>query len=267
MRWPLRGVSGRDAAETAPTAEEQRDRGMRTGEILRQARTMRGATLADVERDTKINRAYIEALEAARFDTLPAPVYARGFMRSYARYLGLDPDEAVRAIPRDMPRPAGLEPSAGLRRTPPMALPSLPSIPLTSPIVLGGAAVLIVLLLGVFVAPRFLGGGTPGASATATPPADATVTIEVPNVVGLTREQASATLERAQLTWIVFPSDNAAPAGQVFRQSPPVGFAAKKGEQVTLFVSQGPGTSSTTPAQSPTATPSRTPTATATATR
>ena len=57
------------------------------GELLREARRQRAITLADVERDTRINATYIGALEAERFDVLPAPVYARGFLRSYARYL------------------------------------------------------------------------------------------------------------------------------------------------------------------------------------
>ena len=266
----MRGGSTRASAEVAAASDEQHERGRRTGEILRQTRVGRGETLGDVERDTKINRIYIEALEAARFEALPAPVYARGFMRSYARHLGLDPEEAALAIPRDMPRPVGLEPSAGLRRTPPM---SLPTIAITRPIALGLAAVAVVLLLAVLIVPR-LTGRSSSATATATPTAGASAGAEAPNVVGLTREQAQQTLQRAGLTPLVFESANAAPAGQVFRQSPPVGFAVKQGDVVTLFVSQGPGTASgptgtpsPTATPTPTATPSRTPTPTATPAR
>jgi beta-lactam-binding protein with PASTA domain len=49
----------------------------------------------------------------------------------------------------------------------------------------------------------------------------------------------------------VFESQNAAPEGQVFRQLPPVGTSVQEHDQVTLFVSQGPGT----PTPTATATP------------
>ncbi|HEX6200497.1 MAG TPA: helix-turn-helix domain-containing protein, partial [Thermoanaerobaculia bacterium] len=47
---------------------------------------------------TKISLRYLEALEQERFDLLPAKVFARGFLRQYARYVGLDPDEAVNRL-------------------------------------------------------------------------------------------------------------------------------------------------------------------------
>ncbi|MBM3139736.1 MAG: helix-turn-helix domain-containing protein, partial [Chloroflexi bacterium] len=103
-------------ADDGAAASEPGDRGPGIGEQLRERRRALGLTLADAERDTRINRLYLGALEDEHFDTLPAPVYARGFMRSYARYLGLDAEAAARAIPRDLPRPAGLEPIPGLRR-------------------------------------------------------------------------------------------------------------------------------------------------------
>jgi cytoskeletal protein RodZ len=63
--------------------------------MLRQARLDRGASLADVEAETRIRRRYLEALEAEDYASLPATVYTRGFIRSYARYLGLDPELAL----------------------------------------------------------------------------------------------------------------------------------------------------------------------------
>lgn len=65
------------------------------GETLRQARLDRGATLADAEAETRIRRRYLEALEAEDYAALPAPVYTRGFIRTYARYLGLDPEATL----------------------------------------------------------------------------------------------------------------------------------------------------------------------------
>lgn len=71
------------------------------GEWLQRAREARGLTLEDAERDTRISRRYLQALETGDLDVIPAPVYARGFLRSYAQYLGLDPQEAMARYPRD----------------------------------------------------------------------------------------------------------------------------------------------------------------------
>lgn len=60
------------------------------GSSLREARVRRGLDLAQVERDTKIRAKYLGALEDDRFETLPGPAYARGFLRTYADYLGLE---------------------------------------------------------------------------------------------------------------------------------------------------------------------------------
>lgn len=69
---------------------------MRTfGETLRQARIDRGITLADAERDTHIRRRYLEALESEDAGVLPPSVYTRGFIRTYADYLGLNPQAMV----------------------------------------------------------------------------------------------------------------------------------------------------------------------------
>ena len=68
---------------------------------LVRAREARGLTLEDAERDTRISRRYLQALEAEQFEVIPAPVYARGFLRSYSQYLGEDPQEMLALFPRD----------------------------------------------------------------------------------------------------------------------------------------------------------------------
>jgi cytoskeletal protein RodZ len=65
------------------------------GEQLREARERKGLDLYRVERDTKIRTKYLEALESGDFGDLPGEVYARGFLRNYATYLGLDADEVI----------------------------------------------------------------------------------------------------------------------------------------------------------------------------
>ncbi len=68
------------------------DEGQRLGEMLRSAREARGLDRSRIERDTRIRERYLSALERGAYDELPGEVYARGFLRSYAKYLGLDPD-------------------------------------------------------------------------------------------------------------------------------------------------------------------------------
>lgn len=60
------------------------------GESLRNARVVRGLTIEQAAQDTRISARFLEALESEQFDALPAPVYVRGFLRSYANYLRLD---------------------------------------------------------------------------------------------------------------------------------------------------------------------------------
>src|SRR5687767_13247595 len=69
------------------------------GETLRRARSARNITLEDAERVTRIPRKYLEALELENFGILPAPVYARGFLRSYAGYHGIDPNDLLPFFP------------------------------------------------------------------------------------------------------------------------------------------------------------------------
>ncbi|MGE3913254.1 MAG: helix-turn-helix domain-containing protein [Chloroflexota bacterium] len=62
------------------------------GQTLRQAREDLGASLAEAERETRISRRYLAALENEDEAALPAAVYTRGFIRIYCQYLGLNPD-------------------------------------------------------------------------------------------------------------------------------------------------------------------------------
>jgi hypothetical protein len=61
-------------------------------EKLHAARQARGLDFFRIERDTKIRTRFLEAIEDGRFSDLPGEIYARGFIRNYAAYLGLDAD-------------------------------------------------------------------------------------------------------------------------------------------------------------------------------
>jgi cytoskeleton protein RodZ len=61
------------------------------GEALRSAREAQGKSVEDAAAATRIRPSYLEALEQEHFEQLGGNVYAKGFLRSYARFLGVDP--------------------------------------------------------------------------------------------------------------------------------------------------------------------------------
>ena len=65
------------------------------GAILREQRDALGVTLAEVEEVTRIRQKYLAALEADEWHLLPGEVVGRGFLRNYALFLGLDPEELM----------------------------------------------------------------------------------------------------------------------------------------------------------------------------
>ena len=65
------------------------------GAYLRDLRERRGVSLEEIARVTRVARHYLEAIEASRFEELPAPVFTRGFIRAYCQALGEPADQAL----------------------------------------------------------------------------------------------------------------------------------------------------------------------------
>ncbi|MEP6652393.1 MAG: helix-turn-helix transcriptional regulator [Myxococcales bacterium] len=70
------------------------------GNCLRRARESREISLSDVAQRTKVSRAVLEVLEKGDLDLLPAGVYSRGFIRSFARAVGTDETEPLQLYER-----------------------------------------------------------------------------------------------------------------------------------------------------------------------
>jgi cytoskeletal protein RodZ len=70
-------------------------------ERLVAAREQKGVDLFRAERDTKIRVRYLAALERGEYQELPGAVYTKGFLRNYAAYLGLDPEDVLRQWRRE----------------------------------------------------------------------------------------------------------------------------------------------------------------------
>jgi transcriptional regulator with XRE-family HTH domain len=69
--------------------------GLPIGEVLKRTRTRRKIDIRTVEQQTKIRIKYLRALENEEWEVLPGPAYAKGFLRTYAQFLGLDGDALI----------------------------------------------------------------------------------------------------------------------------------------------------------------------------
>jgi len=96
------------------------------GEEFRSAREARGLTLSDVAEQIHIRSVYLNAIENDDWKSIGAPVYVRGFIRTYARFLALDAEAAVARFNETVPaeRPSASVASSSLEEDPP-ARPSL----------------------------------------------------------------------------------------------------------------------------------------------
>src|SRR5262245_62017587 len=94
------GAGGHDAVESGPGLPDR----------LAGARERKGVDLVRAERDTKIRARYLSALERGDYRDLPGAVYTKGFLRNYAIYLGLDPEDVLRQWRRERGDQIGPEP-------------------------------------------------------------------------------------------------------------------------------------------------------------
>lgn len=97
-----------------PTLES----GPNIGAALKAAREFRGLSLQDVADSTCIRRAYLAAIEEMRLDDLPSRPFTIGYVRAYAKALGLESEAAVNRFKAEEPAPdEGLREPVGVRRT------------------------------------------------------------------------------------------------------------------------------------------------------
>jgi cytoskeletal protein RodZ len=91
-----------DDFEAVPEIEVQQEN---IGRTLRRAREENGLDLQQVSQVLRIRYFYLDAIEKGNFDRLPGPAYAAGFIRTYADFLGLDPDSVIQDYRREQDRP------------------------------------------------------------------------------------------------------------------------------------------------------------------
>jgi cytoskeletal protein RodZ len=145
------------------------------GNSLREARLRQGLDFPEIEQATKIRPKYLRALEDEQFDILPGQTYVKGFLRSYAEYLGLDGQLYVDEynsryihVDEETPLRARSTPSLGGRGP-----------RFESSVVLVALAAIAILTLLVFAAWRF-GSDTPKTAIPKPQPAPARRAAQLP---------------------------------------------------------------------------------------
>ena len=129
------------------------------GATLREARNRRKIDLSEVEAAIKIRPRYLQAIENEEWDALPGGAYTRGFIRTYASYLGLDGDRLADDYRRSHATPVG-------ERVPRRVEPVPASARRGDSRISGRVAIVAVcaVLVAVVVAIGLLGGGDGGSS-------------------------------------------------------------------------------------------------------
>lgn len=122
------------------------------GKTLREARRKRGVELAEVEATTRIRARFLRAIEDEEWEVLPGEAYVRGFIRTYAAYLGLDggrlAEQHRREVGADRPGEGllGADPSQPRVAKPRQRVP-VPSGALA--LVVSAALLALVIVLGL----------------------------------------------------------------------------------------------------------------------
>jgi cytoskeleton protein RodZ len=130
------------------------------GSSLRAAREHQKLELADVERATHIRAKYLKALEDEDWNVLPGTAYAKGFLRTYSDFLGLDGPRFVEEFNERFAQPEEFEPPTLVRVRRRRRRPGAPVL----------VALLLAVAVGLFSWRLATGGGGGGTAAHAPPP-------------------------------------------------------------------------------------------------
>jgi len=238
---------------------------------LSQARQARGLSLEDAERSTRIAKKFLIALEDHNYSIFPAPVYARGFLRSYCRYLGIDPEPQLAELPQGWAAapPAQMEPTRSPRQQRTRQTftndPVSHDRPFRAPVQINygwlvAGLVLAAILIGGFLYTRGESGfealrGQPGAGQQPEQTDNPVTPIEVlrstpdgtmASFGGVSLEDSLTFLKERNISYLVIEAADAnVPAGTVISQAPAAGSRTSDGMIVTLNVSSGATASNT----------------------
>lgn len=193
-------IDNKNPSDEASAASRPGNALTEIGQQLQTQRKARGISLVEVSEHTKIGKKYLEALEEARFDVLPANTYIQGFLRAYARYLEMDDEQllkqykAKQAAPKSEPliAPKGEEER---QNNQPVWLPLLGMLVLA-----GVGAALFLLWPSANSKERLQEAAVPAVGA----PAGSAITGSKPGVPG---EEMTLTIKAKDKTWVTIMAD------------------------------------------------------------
>ena len=178
-RGELRGIERTRPVEPAGPALPAR---------LLAARERKGVDLFRAERDTKIRARYLAALERGEYRELPGAVYTKGFLRNYALYLGLDPEDVIRQWKRERGDAAvPFEPVLTVPR--PLAAPRA-GLTFSPVVVVAALLTVVVLLFAGYIALQLIRFAKPPSLTVTSPPT---------YVVDVAQDTASYTLRGSSI--------------------------------------------------------------------
>lgn len=156
-----------------PHAADAADGAASLPERLYAARERKGVDLYRAERDTKIRARYLAALERGDYRELPGAVYTKGFLRNYALYLGLDPDEILGQWRRERGDTGPAQPVIAVPR--PLVAPRR-GLTFSPGVLVAALLTVVVLLVGGYLAIQVMRFARPP-TLTVTDPKVATLTV------------------------------------------------------------------------------------------
>ena len=118
------------------------------GEKLRQAREGRGISLSEVAEQTRISPHYIESIELDNYKPLPGGIFNKGFIKSFAKYVGVDEQEALADYMLVINQNEGKE-DEDLKTYKPEVLTDNYSSPSMLPTIIGAAIILALMTVGI----------------------------------------------------------------------------------------------------------------------
>lgn len=215
------------------------------GRILAEQRAARGIELEQAERETRIARRYLLALEEEEWDAFPARVQARGFLRLYAQYLELDPAEMLALFPHSGPVDASdglihadriFRSAPGTRTGPWLSGVSFRWPPLVVPVVTAG----VILLAGLAGSLCATGNERANAELAALSEMRDARGLRVPDV---REDDLPAALDRLSAAGIrpvvIEVRSERVAAGLIISQSPPPDTVVTDGADVIIIASAG----------------------------
>ena len=191
------------------------------GPALEKARRIRGLTLDEASRDTRLRVDQLMALEVEDFGALPSDAFIRGALRTYAQYLGVSPDKVLGAYARHALTPEAPRPPDGLGRI--ERAIAATRIRDNQRFLLAGAALLVVMLL--VLGPLSPDGGTP---------VPASIPLTTPSEVSAATVDAVLVARRAVAVTVTVDGAEQAPP---MEEGETLSFSAD--EQLVLSVADG----------------------------